>query len=118
VRFIDNDPREIRVGANRLSARPIGASSRVIRSIVLYGVTRGISSLSRHPSIVRRMCLYRGVRPVLFDYTVFPAGEVGQEAVAALQRLGLVHSGERLILTRGDLLGVGGSTTTLKIIEL
>jgi pyruvate kinase len=77
-----------------------------------------IFALSRHPSIVRRMCLYRGVRPVLFDYTVFPAGEVGQEAVAALQRLGLVHSGERLILTRGDLLGVGGSTTTLKIIEL
>jgi hypothetical protein len=58
VRFIDNDPREIRVGANRLDEH------------------------------------------------------------LKLQRLGLVHSGERLILTRGDLLGVGGSTTTLKIIEL
>ena len=46
------------------------------------------------------------------------AGEVAQEAVNELQRRGLVRAGERLILTRGDLLGVGGSTTTLKIVEL
>ena len=77
-----------------------------------------IYALSRHPGIVRRMCLYRGVRPILFDYTACAAGEVAQEAVAELQRRGLVSAGERLILTRGDLLGVGGSTTTLKIVEL
>jgi pyruvate kinase len=77
-----------------------------------------IYALSRHPEIVRRMCLYRGVRPMLFDYTACAAGEVAQEAVNELLRRGLVGSGERLILTRGDLLGVGGSTTTLKIVEL
>ena len=77
-----------------------------------------IYALSRQPEIVRRMCLYRGVRPILFDYTACAAGEVAQEAVNELQRRGLVRSGERLILTRGDLLGVGGSTTTLKIVEL
>jgi pyruvate kinase len=77
-----------------------------------------IYALSRHPQIVRRMCLYRGVRPMLFDYTVCAAGEVAQEAVNELQRRGLVLGGDRLILTRGDLLGVGGSTTTLKIVEL
>ena len=58
------------------------------------------------------------MRPILFDYTVCAAGEVAQEAVNELLRRGLVGSGERLILTRGDLLGVGGSTTTLKIVEL
>jgi len=77
-----------------------------------------IYALSRHADIVRRMCLYRGVRPILFDYTVVHAGEVAQEAVDELQRLGLVARGQRLILTRGDLLGVGGSTTTLKIVEV
>ena len=40
-----------------------------------------------------------------------------REAVAELRRRGLVAPGERLILTRGDLLGVGGSTTTLKILQ-
>jgi pyruvate kinase len=77
-----------------------------------------IYALSRDAAIVRRMCLYRGVRPIQFDYTACPPGEVAQEAVNELQRRGLVASGDRLILTRGDLLGVGGSTTTLKIIEI
>ena len=77
-----------------------------------------IFALSRHPEIVRRMCLYRGVRPLLFDYTRYPAGEVAQVAVTEMQNRALVHSGDRVILTRGDLLGVGGSTTTLKIIEV
>ena len=77
-----------------------------------------IYALSAHPATLRRMCLYRGVHPILFDYTVCAAGEVAQEAVNELLRRGLVGSGERLILTRGDLLGVGGSTTTLKIVEL
>jgi len=77
-----------------------------------------IYALSRHPEVVRRMCLYRGVRPLLFDYTACAAGEVSQEAVNELKRRGLVAGGERLILTRGDLLGVGGSTTTLKIVEV
>ena len=76
-----------------------------------------IFALSRHPEIVRRMCLYRGVLPLLFDYTRFPAAEVAQAVVAELVARGLLRTGERLILTRGDLLGVGGSTTTLKIVE-
>jgi pyruvate kinase len=76
-----------------------------------------IFALSRHPGTVRRMCLYRGVRPLLYDYTAVASGEVSQAAVAALLQRGLVQRGERLILTRGDLLGVGGSTTTLKIVE-
>ncbi len=76
-----------------------------------------IFALSRHAETVRRMCLYRGVRPLVFDYTVFPAAEAASEAVAELRRRGLVQAGERLILTRGDLLGVGGSTTTMKILE-
>ena len=76
-----------------------------------------IFALSRHTGTVRRMSLYRGVRPFVFDYTVFPAAEAAGEAVAELRRRGLVAPGDRLILTRGDLLGVGGSTTTLKIVE-
>jgi len=76
-----------------------------------------IFALSRHTGTVRRMSLYRGVRPFVFDYTVFPAAEAAGEAVAELKRRALVSPGDRLILTRGDLLGVGGSTTTLKIVE-
>jgi len=77
-----------------------------------------IYALSRHPEAVRRMCLYSGVRPLLFDYTACAAGEVAQEAVNELQHRGLIAGGDRLLLTRDDLLGVGGSTTTLKIVEV
>ncbi len=76
-----------------------------------------IFALSRHAATVRRMSLYRGVIPLVFDYTVFHAADAAAEAVAELRRRGLIHAGDRLIFTRGDLLGVGGSTTTLKIIE-
>lgn len=77
-----------------------------------------IHALSRHPEVVRRMCLYRGVQPLLFDYTASRNSELVHDVVRVLERRGFVARGERLILTRGDLLGVGGSTTTLKILEL
>ena len=77
-----------------------------------------IYAMSRHPAVVRRMCLFRGVCPQLFDYTVYASHDVAQEAVKVLRERGLVSDGERLILTRGDLLGVGGSTTTLKVVQL
>ncbi|HMV72487.1 MAG TPA: pyruvate kinase [Pseudomonadales bacterium] len=76
-----------------------------------------IYALSRHPEVIRRMCLYRGVRPLLFDYTASASGEIARDAVHVLERHGLVTRGERLIVTHGDLMGVGGSTTTLKILE-
>ncbi|MFM7785075.1 MAG: pyruvate kinase [Planctomycetota bacterium] len=76
-----------------------------------------IFALSRNPEIVRRMSLYRGVRPIVFDYTEFNPGSVAEAALGCLRERTLVAPGERLILTRGDLLGVGGSTTTLKILQ-
>ena len=84
--------------------------SRISSSLPIY-------ALSRHPEVVRKMSLYRGVIPIVFDYTVFPAEQVANEAIRAVMRLGYATPGERLVLTRGDLLGVGGSTTTLKILE-
>ena len=77
-----------------------------------------IFALSRNPEVVRRMSLYRGVIPITFDYTVFPAEEVASKVVAAVRERGLVNSGDRLVMTRADLMGVGGSTTTLKILEI
>ncbi len=77
-----------------------------------------IYALSRHPEVVRRMCLYRGVQPLLFDYTTSTVDEVARNAVHELERRGLVVRGDRLILSHGELLGVGGSTTTLKILPV
>ena len=94
-----------------LNDRPSAEIARLSSGLPIF-------ALSRHQEIVRRMCLYRGVQPLLFDYTRYPAAEVGQVAVTEMQNRGLVQGGDRVILTRGDLLGVGGSTTTLKIIEV
>lgn len=76
-----------------------------------------IFALSRHPGVVRRMSLYRGVVPIIFDYTIYPAEEVAQKVLEAVSERGFVKSGDRLVMTRADLMGVGGSTTTLKILE-
>lgn len=77
-----------------------------------------IHAMSRHREVVRRMCLYRGVQPLHFDYTTSNVDVVANDAVSELLRRDLVAPGDRLILSHGDLLGVGGSTTTLKILPV
>jgi pyruvate kinase len=76
-----------------------------------------IYALSRHPEIGAPHVPVPRRAPAAVRLHRVRGGEVAQDAVNELQRRGLVARGERLILTRGDLLGVGGSTTTLKILE-
>jgi pyruvate kinase len=85
--------------------------SRVRSSIPIYG-------LSRHASTQRRMVLYRGVYPIMFDATHIDRRILNQSAVEALQSRGIIQDGDLVIITKGDLMGIHGRTNSMKIVTV
>lgn len=85
--------------------------SRVRAHIPIY-------ALSRHVPTERIVALYRGVYPIHFDATKIERKEIVREAVKTLQQLGLLKTGDRVILTKGDMAGVHGKTNSMKIVEV
>lgn len=85
--------------------------SRIRSGIPIYGFSRNVETQ-------RRMALYRGVYPVNFNATAHPYDVVNQMAVAELKKNNIVKSGDWVIITRGDLIGVHGQTNSLKIIQV
>lgn len=85
--------------------------SRIRSGIPVYGVSK--NKLARG-----RMTLYRGVYPVDFDISVFKKWQVIRAVLTELREHGIVQAGERVIVTRGDFLGVSGGTNSLKIVTV
>jgi pyruvate kinase len=85
--------------------------SRIRSGIPIFG-------LSRHVKTLRKMTLYRGVYPVLFDATRIHRPEVNSRAIAELTQRGLVADGDLVIITKGSAMGVHGGTNSLKIVEV
>jgi len=85
--------------------------SRVRSHIPIYG-------LSRHAATLRRMTLYKGVYPILFDATNIDRRTLNQAAVHELEQRGILQKGDWVILTKGDLIGIHGKTNSLKIMTV
>lgn len=85
--------------------------SRINSHIPIYG-------LSRHMSTLRRMTLYRGVYPIPFDATHIDRQTINQQAADELVKRNIVHLGDLLIITKGDLIGVHGRTNSMKIVKV
>lgn len=85
--------------------------SRIRSGIPIYG-------LSRHPRTLRKMALYRGVYPILFDVTQIHRPEINKQAVEELFQRGLVAKGDLVIVTKGSSMGVHGGTNSMKIVEV
>lgn len=85
--------------------------SRVNSNIPIYG-------LSRHDTTLRCMTLYRGVYPVPFDATHIDRRVLNQAAIFELQKRGILKTGDLVIITKGDLIGVHGRTNSLKIVTV
>lgn len=83
--------------------------SRVHSHIPIY-------ALSRHKEACGRMTLFRGVYPTPFDVTQYPAKEITQYTLKTLVELGHLSPGDKAVLTKGNVLGVGGNANTLKIV--
>ena len=85
--------------------------SRIRTGIPIYG-------LSRYKTTQRRITLYRGVYPIEFDATQYELHLVNEEAIKTLVKLNLVKTGDRVIITKGSLVGVHGKTNSLRIITV
>ncbi len=92
------------------SGRTALLMSRANARIPIYAMTRNAPS-------ARRMCIYRGVKPVEFDITQMASSGVNRAAVDWLKKAGLVEDGEQIIITRGDA-SVEGGTNTMKIVRV
>lgn len=83
--------------------------SRVRSGIPIY-------ALSRHAKTCGRVTLFRGVYPVQFDVTQYKIWEISRFALETLVNQGILEPGDKVLLTKGDILGVGGHTNGLKIL--
>jgi len=77
-----------------------------------------IFALSRHPSTLRRVSLFRGVHAVPFDVTKFPYSEVTKAVLDLLVERGVVSEGDQVLITKGDAHGTMGGTNGMKIVKV
>lgn len=85
--------------------------SRIKSGIPVYGI-------SKNKQARGRMTLYRGVYPVDFDISIFKRWEVIRAVLTVLREQGTVQAGERVIITRGDVVGISGGANNLKIVTV
>jgi pyruvate kinase len=86
--------------------------SRIRADLPIYAFTR-------HEATRRRVTLYRGVYPVIFDVTKGSSTEQLYRSIfARLLELRLVERGDHVILTKGELSGVEGGTNSLQIVKV
>src|SRR2546421_7650929 len=86
--------------------------SRIRSDIPVYALTR-------HETTRRRVTLYRGVYPVIFDVTGATSTEDLYRALfTRLLELQLVNRSDLVILTKGELSGVQGGTNSMLILKV
>ncbi|MCP4472227.1 MAG: pyruvate kinase [Gammaproteobacteria bacterium] len=77
-----------------------------------------IFALSRHESTNRKVNLYRGVFPVFFPTVHTNHAEANMEAIELMKEHRTIADGDLVIITKGDLMGTGGGTNAMKIVEV
>jgi pyruvate kinase len=77
-----------------------------------------IVAMSRRPVTLRRVTLYRGVYPVYFDNTELGIGDSEQKMISELRRLELVVGDDNVAVTMGEVTGVAGGTSTMKVVRV
>lgn len=86
--------------------------SRISSGIPIYALTRNLGTL-------RRVTIYRGVYPVSVEFDKIGPYNVTHGVVELLKQKKIVETGDRVIVTRGDLLGgSGGGSNAMKIVDV
>ena len=107
--------------ANHLNVRAIATLTESgSTSLWMSRISSGIPifALSRHESTCRKVNLYRGVFPVDFPTVHTNHAEANMEAVELMKTHGTIEDGDLVIITKGDLMGTGGGTNAMKIVEV
>ncbi len=107
--------------ANHLKVKAIAAltesgSTPLWMSRISSGIP--IYALTSHVETRRKVTLYRGVYPISFNLSTADHALVNKEAIDELVRRGAVRDGDIVIITKGDLLGVHGQTSAMKIVKV
>ena len=77
-----------------------------------------IYALAANTKTLARVALFRGVHPVLFETYNSDYDQVNEAAMKFLKEEGVVASGDRIIISKGDRRNQQGGTNTLKILEV
>lgn len=85
--------------------------SRINSPIPIFGFTR-------HVTTARKMTMYRDVIPIHTNFTKRSPQELTEVAIRELLARKVVESGDWIILTRGDIVGIHGGTNRMKIIRV
>jgi len=65
-----------------------------------------------------KMSLYRGVEAISYDATKVKRKNVNRLAVHELEKRNLVKPGDRIILTKGEYMGVKSGTDAMRILTV
>lgn len=76
-----------------------------------------IFALTQHETTRRRMALVRGVYPIQFLPSNLDGVTASKEAAACLFEKGLLGKGDRVLVTKGDFSGAGG-TNSMKVLNV
>ncbi len=101
--------------ANAIISLTESGSTALLMSRTDTGIP--IYALTRHERTRRRMAMCRNVYPVDFAPTMLDTLAPIREAVDALVKRGLLKDGDRVLMTKGDFTGPGG-TNEMKIIKV
>jgi len=104
------------IGAKAIAALTETGSTCLWMSRISSGIP--IFAFTRHIATMRRVRLYRGVYPILFDITHTDVLEANKEIIQDLKEQGVVQDGDYVIITKGDLKGLRGGTNNLKIVQV
>ena len=104
------------IGASAIAALTETGSTCLSMSRISSGIP--IFAFTRHLNTMRRVKLYRGVYPVLFDVTSTDTVKINQEIVSILTDHECVKEGDLVIITKGDLRGRRGGTNNMKIVRV
>ncbi|MBT8445662.1 MAG: pyruvate kinase [Gammaproteobacteria bacterium] len=107
--------------ANRVDAKAIAAlteTGNVAMWMSQMDSSIPIFALSPHLETLRRVTLFRGVHPVAFDAARVDYRRLTEAVIAELQSRQAVEPGDKVIITKGDLLGATGGTNGMKIVEV
>ena len=77
-----------------------------------------IYAMTRYKTTERLMALYRGVESVSFDSGSRYGPEVSDQAIVELKERGILKSGDKIILTKGESQELEGGTNTMQIISI
>ena len=107
--------------ANHLKMNAIASLTESGATVLwMSRISSGIPIYALSPKMVtlRKVTMYRGVYPVRADFTKLAPMDVTLGVVDLLKDKKIVESGDRIVLTRGDMLGDQGGSNIMKIVSV